>query len=122
MKPGTPAMFSLYQDIPMLHLSGNPFAAAVTFELMAVPAIERLTGDERLNRKRIRAVLASDFNKSGGRRFLRGCLKDGLVMLPSAGKHASGMLFSMAGCNCLVEIPPSKVPVTAGHLVDVILL
>lgn len=122
MKPGTPAMFSVFQDTPMLHLSGNPFAAAATFELLAVPAIERLTGDPRLRQKRVRAILGTDFNKSGGRRFLRGCVENGQVRLPPVEKHASGMLFSMEGCNCLVEIPPSEKPVLAGRPVDVILL
>lgn len=122
MKPGTPAMFALFQDTPMIHLSGNPFAAAATFELLAVPAIEKLTGDGRLRKKRIRAVLGTDFAKSGGRRFLRGRVENGQVILPPVGKHASGMLSSMAGCNCLVEIPPSEKPALAGQPVNVILL
>lgn len=122
MKPGTPAMFALFRGKPMLHLSGNPFAAMATFELLAVPALERLTGDKRLRHLRVSGILASDFPKTGGRRFLRGRLEDGKVMLPSVEKHSSGILFSMAGCNCLVEIPPSRVPVKAGDKVSVILL
>ena len=45
LKPGTPAMYSLWQGQPILSLSGNPFAAAATFELLARPLLAALTGD-----------------------------------------------------------------------------
>lgn len=122
MKPGTPAMFALCHGVPMLHLSGNPFAAAATFELLAVPALERLSRDRKLRRKKTWAVLDTDFHKSGGRRFLRGHLENGRVTLPSTEKHASGMLFSMQGCNCLVDLLPSGTPFLAGRQVEVIML
>lgn len=122
MKPGTPAMFAIFEGKPMLHLSGNPFAAAATFELLALPALEKMTRDSRLARKRVQAVLACDFKKSGGRRFLRGRLENGAVSIPAEEKHASGILSSMKGCNCLVELPPSKEPVKAGTQVEVVLL
>ena len=106
----------------MLHLSGNSFAAAATFELLAVPALAKLTNDSRLVQTRVPARLANDFKKSGGRRFLRGHLENGEVTLPSVEKHASGMLSSMKGCNCLVDLPPSAEPARAGKQVEVILL
>ena len=122
MKPGTPAMFALFSGKPMLHLSGNPFAAAATFELLAVPALEKMTGDLRLADKHKKAILGVDFKKSGGRRFVRGRLERGTVTLPITQKHSSGILFSMKGCNCLVDLLPSKEPVKAGQEVDVVLL
>ena len=122
MKPGTPAMSALFSVKPMLHLSGNPFAAAATFELLAVPALEKMTGDLRLADKHKKAILGVDFKKSGGRRFVRGRLERGTVTLPITQKHSSGILFSMKGCNCLVDLLPSKEPVKAGQEVDVVLL
>ena len=122
MKPGTPAMFALFSGKPMLHLSGNPFSAAATFELLAVPALEKMTGDLRLADKHKKAILGVDFKKSGGRRFVRGRLERGTVTLPITQKHSSGILFSMKGCNCLVDLLPSKEPVKAGQEVDVVLL
>ena len=122
MKPGTPAMFALFRGKPMIHLSGNPFAAAATLELLVRPALFKLTGDSCLAQKRVKAVLGSSFKKSGGRRFVRGCLENGTVTLPPMEKHASGMLFSMKDCNCLVDFPPSKTPMKAGDIVDVVLL
>lgn len=123
MKPGTPAMFSVYKEVPMLHLSGNPFAAITTFELLARPMLAKLLGNRSLMPVRARARLADDFPKeSPGRRFLRGKLEDGCVRMPPAGKHASGMLVSMLDCNCLVDIPAGSGPMTAGTAVDVVIL
>lgn len=120
MKPGTPAMFALYKGKPMIHLSGNPFAAAATFELLAVPALKKLTAAPHLTQRRQKAVLTQDFEKAGGRRFVRGYVEDGKVTLPPAASHASGMLFSMKGCNCLADLPPSETPIKAGQEVEVI--
>ncbi|MCI8515902.1 MAG: molybdopterin molybdotransferase MoeA [Hungatella sp.] len=122
MKPGTPAMFALFEGKPMLHLSGNPFAAAATLELLARPALEKLTGDRRFSQTWVRARLADPFRKSGGRRFVRGRLEDGVVTLPPKEKHASGMLFSMKDCNCLVQIPASREPMEAGSEVEALIL
>ena len=122
MKPGTPALFALSDGTPMIHLSGNPFAALATFELLAKTALERLSGDRRLQEKRTRAILANSFRKTGRRRFLRGRLEDGMVTLPPTGMHASGVLSSMRGCNCLVDVPSSEKPLAAGDPVEVILL
>ena len=41
LKPGTPAMFSRYKGKPILSLSGNPFAAFTTFELLPPAAAGR---------------------------------------------------------------------------------
>ena len=122
MKPGAPAMFALFKGKPMVHLSGNPFAAAATLELLVRPALFQLTGDRTLAQKRVRAALGSPFTKSGGRRFVRGRLENGTVTLPPLEKHASGMLFSMKDCNCLADFPPSKVPLEDGAEVEVVLL
>ena len=39
MRPGTPVLASLYQDKLILGLSGNPFAALTTFELLFRPIL-----------------------------------------------------------------------------------
>lgn len=123
LKPGTPAMFSMYQGIPMLNLSGNPFAAITTFELLARPLLAKLSCDEGLNTVRIKGVLAQPFTKtSGARRFLRGNLIEGKVHIPPTEQHASGILASMAGCNCLVDIKAGTNPLDMGNEVEVILL
>lgn len=122
VKPGTPVMFAMCGRTPMIHLSGNPFAALATFELFVRPALYKLTGDERVRLSYVKAVLAEGFPKKGGRRMLRARLEGQQVHIPPTGQHSSGMLHSMRGCNCLIDLPPSKEPVQAGQQVKVILL
>ena len=123
LKPGTPAMFAVLNGTPMLHLSGNPFAALTTFELLGRPMLSRLTGNRGLLMKQCRARLGQDFNKeSKGRRFIRACYDGTEVFLPELQKHASGVLSSMKGCNCLIEIPPDSGMLTQGDEVQIWLL
>ena len=73
-------------------LSGNPFAASATFELLARPVLAKLTAQDALLPMRRRAVLRDGFSKaSRGRRFVRAQYAQGEVHLPE--KHASGVLF-----------------------------
>lgn len=121
LKPGTPAMFSRYQGKPILSLSGNPFAAFTTFELLARPLLSALAGESHLLPCKRRGVLATPFSKpSPRRRFLRGRYEDGEVTLPEG--HSSGQLASLVGCNCLVELPAGTPPAEAGQQVQVWLL
>ncbi len=114
-------MFSLYQGKPILSLSGNPFAAAATFELLGRPLLAALSGEPQpaaLGRRR--AVLDTPFPKASPvRRFVRGRYQDGRVTLPEG--HSSGQLASLVGCNCLVDIPAGSGPLAAGQAVDVLL-
>ena len=57
---------------------------------------------------------------SPGRRFLRGFYQEGRVSL--TGKNDSGMLASLVGCNCLVDLPAGSPPVQEGQTVTVLLL
>ena len=121
LKPGTPMMFSLLEGKPVLSLSGNPFAAAATFELFARPMLAALSGDCRWEPTTLSAPLADGFGKkSGGRRFIRGRYAGGAVHLPEG--HSSGQLRSSLGCNCLVDIPAGSPELRAGETVRVILL
>ena len=123
MKPGTPAIYALYQNKPLLCLSGNPFAAAATFELMGKPLLYKLLKDPDLKEEKKQAILQDDFLKaSRGRRFIRAIYNDGEVYLPKNGGHSSGMLSSMIGCNCLVDIKPGTLALNKGQKVEVVLL
>lgn len=121
LKPGTPAMYSRKEGKPILSLSGNPFAAAATFELLARPLLAALTEEEHFAFTPLTAVTEDGFPKaSPGRRFLRGVYRRGRVAL--AGKNASGLLASLVGCNCLVDLPAGSPPVEAGQTVRILLL
>ncbi|MBU5434036.1 gephyrin-like molybdotransferase Glp [Pseudoflavonifractor sp. MSJ-37] len=121
LKPGTPVMFSLWHGKPILSLSGNPFAAAATFELLARPLLGALTGEARFEMPRRIVKVSGGFPKASHvRRFLRGALRDGQVLL--TGKDSSGMLASLVGCDCLVDIPAGSGPLEDGDTVSVLLL
>ena len=120
-KPGTPLMFSLLDGVPILSLSGNPFAASATFEMFGRELLACRAGCGDLRPLRAEAVLETAFPKFGkGRRFVRGVFCDGRVSLPRG--HSSGQLASAVGANCLAEIPPSDAPLSAGKKVQVWLL
>lgn len=120
-KPGTPAMFSRLGGKPILSLSGNPFAAAATFELLARPLLSALSGNPALLPRRARAVLTRGFSKpSPQRRFARGVCRDGAVT--PAGKDSPGLLSSFVGCNCLIDIPAGSPALEAGAPVEVLIL
>ncbi|WP_434793849.1 Molybdopterin molybdenumtransferase [Terrisporobacter petrolearius] len=122
MKPGTPAIYSIYKKTPILSLSGNPFAAIATFEIMGKELIYKLSGDEDLKQIRIKSVMKDNFLKeSKGRRIVRGIYKNNKVYLPQGG-HSSGMMASMLGCNCLIDIKPGTKQLLKGDEVDIILI
>ena len=122
MKPGTPAIYSIYKNKPILSLSGNPFAAIATFEIMGKSLICKLSGDLDLKQVRIKAFMEDDFLKeSKGRRIIRGIYKNNKVYLPQGG-HSSGMMSSMLGCNCLIDIKPGTKQLLKGDEVEIILI
>jgi len=121
LKPGTPALASLYRGSFLLCLSGNPFAAITTMELLARPLLTALTGWQELELCRTRGVLQMAFPKnSGQRRLIRAKIHGGAITLPES--HASGQLFSMLDCNCLVDIPAGTPALQSGDEADVVLL
>ena len=122
MKPGTPAIYALYENKPLLCLSGNPFAAIATFELMGKQLLYKLGQDPDLKEVRKEAVLQDEFLKeSRVRRLIRATYDEGKVYLPKGG-HSSGMLGSMIGCNCLIDIKPGTPKLDKGEKVQVVLL
>lgn len=122
LKPGTPAMYSLYKNKPILSLSGNPFAALTTFELLARPILAKITQNKNLHTQEVMGIMEDEFNKpSVRRRFIRAYFNDGKVSFVE-NKHSSGMLASMVGCNCLIDVSEGTPKLNKGDKVEVILL
>lgn len=119
MKPGAPALAYEKNGTLGLALSGNPFAACATFELLARPVLAKLAARPALALEQGTAKLADAFPKaSPGRRFLRARLEnDGRVHLPAM--HASGVLSSALGCNVFVDIPAGSGPLAVGAVVRI---
>lgn len=121
MKPGGPALAYTMGETLGIALSGNPFAAYATFELIAVPILAKISGNEKILPERAQAVLTDEFPKaSKGRRFIRAYYENGKVRLPE--QHASGSLFSVVGCNAFVDIPAGTGKLAKETEVDIVRL
>lgn len=121
MKPGAPVIGWTCENFLGIALSGNPFAAYATFELLARPVIAKLSCRADLLYRRSRGVLADNFpKKSFGRRFIRAKFDGGKIFLPN--RHESGNLYSAVGCNCLIDIPAGSDALKVGNEVEIILL
>lgn len=121
IKPGSPAKYAFMNGKPILALSGNPFAAAATLELLGRPMIGALMGTEKMECIKIKAQMENSFLKSSpGKRFIRGIYRDGKVKIPK--QHSSGQIASLLGCNCMIEIEAKSGPVLEGSQVTVWML
>ena len=121
MKPGAPVLGWTCGKFLGIALSGNPFAAYATFELLARPVLAKLARRAEILCGRGRGVLANDFpKKSFGRRFIRAHFDGEKIFLPR--RHESGSLYSAVECNCLVDIPAGSKELSAGAEVEIILL
>jgi len=122
MKPGTPALCFEKNGKIAICLSGNPFAAITTFEVLARPAIEKTRGRADYMPLRVKARAKNGFGKSSSsRRLIRAKITGNEVFIPEQG-HSSGSLSSFSDCNCLVDIPAGSPPVSPGASIEVILL
>lgn len=122
VKPGTPTVFSMAEGTPIFSLSGNPFGALTHLELLVRPVLKRMAGEANSCLKEREAVMGNGFSKgSSMRRFVRGYYEDGTVILPE-GSHSSGVLGTMQGCNCLIDIPADSGGLSEGDRVKVVIV
>lgn len=121
IKPGAPAIGWRGDGFTGIALSGNPFAALATFELLVRPVLAKLSHCVDFLCKRKRGTLINGFGKpSPGRRLIRARVDDGMVYLPE--RHESGVLYSAVDCNAFVDIPAGTKNLSAGEEVEIILL
>lgn len=123
LKPGMPTIYARVNHAAVLCLSGNPYGAAVNVDLLGRCALATLAGDDSLLMSEKTAILQNEFLKGGGGvpRYVRAFYDDGKVFIKT-GKHSSGVLGSMQGCNCLIVVPADAHGIKAGDQVTVALL
>lgn len=122
IQPGTPILAGKMKEKLLIGLSGNPFAALANFELVVREVIAKLQQDETLRAKKTKGIMVSSFNKmSKKRRFIRAHYEFGKVSIPHT-QHASGALYTMHACNCLIDITPGTAALEVGDEVSVVLL
>ena len=122
VKPGMPTLFSVYRGVPVLSLSGNPFGVAAMTELLVRPAVQKMKRDDSIRLVRVKGIMADTFSKpSKGRRLIRAYWENGMFHLPK-GLHSNGVLASMIGCNCLIDMRPGDPELKEGAPAEAILL
>jgi len=112
--------------IPFFGLPGNPVAAFVTFQSIVAPCLRQLAGDRGSIRPTVRARLGKDARKAPGRtEYLRCALvrdASGEWVAEIASSQGAASLKSLTDADGLVVLPHAAGPLTAGTMVDVILL
>lgn len=119
IKPGKSVIASHKDGKIILSLAGNPTAAVVTFDLVAVPAIKRMSGLEDPLPPVVTGILAGGFPSASPRRRLlmaRWKRQNGLGLIELAGKQGN-VLKSSIDCNLLVDVPAGSPPLAAGQSV-----
>jgi molybdopterin molybdotransferase len=125
MKPGSPTVAAVKDGKILLGLSGNPASAMVIFQLMAMPCIKKMSGQQNYQHKKLEVFLKRDFQKkSPNRRFLRGRLifEGGKLFLDTTGDQGNGILSSMVGSNLLADIPAGSGPLASGEKLNAYLI
>ena len=121
IKPGMPTLAAEKDGVLFIGLSGNPFSAAIPFEMLTRMVLSEKMSDPSLKLHRETLTAVTGFSKdSRKRRFIRGKAEGKEVWLPD--QQANGQMRSMVGCNCLIEIPAGSGPVKAGDKVEVLWL
>ena len=126
IKPGSAMLFSKVNNKPVISLSGNPTAALTTFELLARPMLDRLSGKDILEIKREKAILKGEFKKiANKKRYLRGhyyiedCKQ---YVYITQTKSGNGILSSAINSNCIIEINENNEIKKDGDIVNIIKL
>ncbi|MCQ4633350.1 MULTISPECIES: molybdopterin molybdotransferase MoeA [Hyphomicrobiales] len=119
MRPGKPVSFGTLGSALFIGLPGNPMAAAVTLDKIALPAIRAVAGIERLDPVWMPAI--SDFGlrkKEGRTEFVAVRLQSrdasGTPLLAMLGRGSSGSLLPMAHADGLAILPPELVTLERG--------
>lgn len=104
VKPGMPAMFSVLGRVPVLSLSGNPYAAFSVFELLFPLLLKSLNGAADSGLRQCRALLSENFEENRRtRRIVRGYCNGNTFFASRRQKNAQ--VSGGIGCNSLAEIP-----------------
>ena len=108
----------------IISLSGNPTAALTAFELFVKTSLEKLSGKEKIEIKREKAILCDSFNKkSPQRRFIRGRVEireEKQNVYITQVKNGNGILSSNLNSNCMIEVEAGNKGLQSGCIVNII--
>jgi molybdopterin molybdotransferase len=123
-RPGKPTILGLCSSKPIIGLPGNPVSALVNGYMLVVPLIEKLLGQLPRPRATVRATLTVNLASQAGREdWWPVRLRpegDSFAADPVFGK--SNLIFSLAAADGLLKIPPDATGLSAGAVVEVLLI
>jgi molybdopterin molybdotransferase len=108
MKPGKPLVFGVAGDCYAFGLPGNPVSAAVTFLVLARPALLKLRGLGELDLPSVSAEAEEEFiNGSDRLHFMRARLRReaGRWLARPLSRQGSHVISSLADADALVAVP-----------------
>jgi molybdopterin molybdotransferase len=133
VRPGKPTILAVCDGKAVIGLPGNPVSALVIAGLFVVPVIEKLLGMKRVRPSpSVRAKLTVHLPSQAGREdwaavrltvngeWKAGSEKPQWLAEPVFGK--SNLIFSLAVADGLVRVEPDATGLSAGEVVDVVLL
>jgi molybdopterin molybdotransferase len=106
-----------------LALPGNPTAAFVTFLMLGIPLINKMSGLKKVNNKRYKLPINFYYNKKAGRiEYLRvkTVLKNGTLFLNKFSKEGAGILSSVTWADGLAIIDENTTRLKLDDMVDYI--
>ena len=126
IKPAKPFAFGTVLGTPIFGLPGNPVSSAVSFELLARPALLAMMGRPDTQRRHVWAMADEPMPRraDGKTHFVRVTVSesiDGAPRIRSAGNQGSHQLSGLANANGLAAIPDGE-GLATGDRVNVLLL
>jgi molybdopterin molybdotransferase len=130
-RPGKPTILGVCDGKAVIGLPGNPVSALVNGYLFVVPLIEKLLGVLQKPKPTVMARLTVNLASQAGRedwwpvRLLRpersvAQSKDDYEAHPIFGK--SNLIFTLAAADGLLRIHPDATGLSAGEMVEVLLI
>jgi molybdopterin molybdotransferase len=124
LRPGHPTWFGTAGRTLVFGLPGNPVSAMVTFHLFARPALDRMVGNRRRQR-RATAAFDVDYAKRPGRAHVVRCTleaaEDGWHVRPTK-EQGSHVLTSMLNADAFAYLEVERGDVAAGERVEIEIL
>lgn len=123
-RPGKPTILGVCNGKAVIGLPGNPVSALVNGYLFVVPVIERLLGALPKPKATVQAKLTVNLPSQAGREdwwAVKLRLESGKwIAEPIFGK--SNLIFTLAAGDGLLKIHPDATGLSAGEIVDVVLI
>jgi molybdopterin molybdotransferase len=126
LKPGKPFTFATLPGGRLAFgLPGFPVSSLVTFEVFVRPALRKMQGFTQLQRPSLPVRLGFHAQAVGDRtEYHRVTLRreGNELVATSTGSQSSSRLMSLAGAHALVRVPPGDQGISAGSVVDALIL